>query len=335
MLHIILLILKIIGIILLSVLCLLLLALLLVLFVPARYRGIVHYHDTLYAKGKLSWLLHIISISFIYENEELKQIIRIFGIRFRKREKKPKPIKIDPVSKAEEAPAETEELIGTENSAEAEKSAETEKLAEAEESAETEESEETAKAEASAETEAEANSADASKAGNTEASTEEAPEREKLLSKLKRFFKMLYERIRNIQYTITHIYDNIASIGQKIGYYTDLLQDERNQAVFRLLFGQMGGLLRHVKPRKFRMDLMLGSEDPGTTGSILAILGILYPMFGGGLHVTPYYDRAVFEADVDLRGHITAFVFLRAAWIVYFNQDVKRLLRTLKNKEAV
>lgn len=320
MLHIILFILKIIGIILLSILCLLLLALLMVLFVPVRYRGIVHYHDTLYAKGKISWLLHIISVSFVYENEELKQIIRIFGIRFRRREKKPKPLKDTAVRASEAVRAESETAVTSDRY-----------LSDTKESVETENPAETEAPEAMKDT---AESADTAKAESQEKPEDETPEREKLISKIKRFLKMLYEKFRNIQYTMKHIYDNIVLIGQKIEYYADLLQDERNQAVFRLLFGQLGGLLRHAKPRRFRMELLFGTEDPAATGSVLAILGILYPIFEGGLHVTPYFDRAVFETDVDLRGRITAFVFLRAAWIIYFNKDVKRLLRTFKNKEA-
>lgn len=76
-------ILKIIGIILLSILGLLLFLLLLVLFVPIRYKGTFD-KDTpesdIRVNGYVSYLLHIVSIRVIYE-EELTYYMKIFGFK--------------------------------------------------------------------------------------------------------------------------------------------------------------------------------------------------------------------------------------------------------------
>lgn len=307
MLSVILLILKIIGIILLSVLALILFTVLLVFFVPIRYRGTLHYHGDLTAAGRISWLLHIISMRVSYEEGELKKVIRIFGIRYRKRKIKPKKEKVS----APQALKETVEKQTTEEELFPE---------------EWEYAEGQSKACESAEEQPEA-------CETTEEQTEKE-QKESFLSKLKRFVKMLYNFFSNIRYTIRKICDNIISMGQKVEHYSQLLQDEHNQAVLRLLFGQTGALLRHVKPRKMQINLEIGTEDPAATGSILAVLGILYPVFEGGLHVTPHFDEAVFETDVDMKGRITVFVFLRAAWKIYFDKDVKHLLKILKNGEV-
>ncbi|KSV59541.1 hypothetical protein ASU35_08515 [Acetivibrio ethanolgignens] len=50
------------------------------LFVPVRYRVYGRKKEDMYAKGQVSWLWHLIHASFLYENEKLKVVFRIFGI---------------------------------------------------------------------------------------------------------------------------------------------------------------------------------------------------------------------------------------------------------------
>ncbi len=80
MLQIILLILKFLGIIVGILLAVLLVLLLLALFVPVRYDLWGENQEEMLVKGKIHWLFHIVSLQVSYENEELKQVLRIFGV---------------------------------------------------------------------------------------------------------------------------------------------------------------------------------------------------------------------------------------------------------------
>lgn len=80
MLHIILTILKVSGIILGILLAVLFILLLLVLFVPVRYDINGKKREELQVKGKVHWLFHIVSFQIFYEDGELKQTLRIFGV---------------------------------------------------------------------------------------------------------------------------------------------------------------------------------------------------------------------------------------------------------------
>ena len=71
--------LKMIGIVLLSLLGLFLVLLLVVLFVPVRYRIKGYYKDEFVCHGKITWLLHLVSVSIDYDKEAVTAI-RIFGI---------------------------------------------------------------------------------------------------------------------------------------------------------------------------------------------------------------------------------------------------------------
>ena len=96
MLHIILVILKAVGILLAAVLLLLLLALLLLLFVPLRYEvAFRHTEEDTFVRGKVSWLLHLVTARIFYEKPDGKGLaVKIGGFQLiPKKGKKPKPVK--------------------------------------------------------------------------------------------------------------------------------------------------------------------------------------------------------------------------------------------------
>ena len=80
MLDIILTILKFLGIGIGAILAIVLSLLILILFVPVRYRVAGENENKLQAEGKAYWLLHIVTYQLSYENEELKQVVRVFGV---------------------------------------------------------------------------------------------------------------------------------------------------------------------------------------------------------------------------------------------------------------
>lgn len=70
------------GIILGILLAVVLILLLLLLFVPVRYdvRGENENGKEPSAEGKIHWLFHIVTFHATYENGELRQIVRVFGV---------------------------------------------------------------------------------------------------------------------------------------------------------------------------------------------------------------------------------------------------------------
>lgn len=80
MLEIILTILKFIGIGIGILFAVVLILLLLALFIPVRYEVDGENSDKLQVKGKVHWLLRIVTFQITYENEEMKQVLRIFGV---------------------------------------------------------------------------------------------------------------------------------------------------------------------------------------------------------------------------------------------------------------
>lgn len=82
MLEIILTILKVIGVGIGVIAAAVLILLLMALLIPIRYEidGENEESENLKIKGNIHWLFHIVSFQVSYENEEMKRVLRIFGV---------------------------------------------------------------------------------------------------------------------------------------------------------------------------------------------------------------------------------------------------------------
>ena len=61
---------------------------------------------------------------------------------------------------------------------------------------------------------------------------------------------------------------------------------------------------------------------------------MLYPIHLGSIDIQPEFDKVVMEGDFSFRGRISVFVFVRTACVLFFNRDIKGLLKQLKREEA-
>ena len=342
MLHIILLILKIIGIVLLCMIGILLLAVACVLFVPVRYKIKVGREEgegnppvTVYVK--VTWLLHLLNILIRYPSEMIVRArIMIFTIfrlpgeesRGKKRDKTPAAKKTKQ-KKAEETPPVPDVAADDQ-----EPFIQTQPVRRDEEDA----------AMPAVSVDYKAFGGEEKDLADYEKPQEpEDEENKSLFAKIKAVFTMLTqicEKIKgffqNIQYTIQKICDKIKAVSDNIQYYRGVLESDYFRRSLSLCKEELAWVLKKVKPNKFEADLIVGLEDPAATGEILAVYGILYPMIGRHVRIAGDFECEKIHAEgrLYIRGKIRVFTFLRVVVRVYFNKDIKKLIRLLK-KEAV
>lgn len=348
MLHILLMILKIIGILLLCIIGVLLLVIALVLFVPLRYRIKASKEDTIYANAKITWLCHIVSVRVEYKEEVLCKV-KIFGIPFydlskadEKAEKKAAKQKAKEAKQrakeakrkakeAKSAAAGSRKLSGADGTSGAEVFSETSKASKAEQ-----------KKSASGNRDANMTSAGEqdSQGGeqSPESQTEEVPHglfaKIKLfITKIKEWFFKILQFFRNIKYTFEQFCDKIKSTARQISYYKEVWEREETKQAFAVCKKQLGRLLKHLKPLKFQTYMHIGLSDPATLGQILSVHGMLYPLIGKNVRIVPDFENEVLEGNIFIKGRITVFVLLRTAWILYFDKNIKYLIRLLKKEE--
>lgn len=312
MLHIILQILAIIGIIIACILGLLLLILVLVLFVPVRYRISGNKDaETFDLLVKVSYLLHIISISYKLP-EPGKVVIRLFGIRIAVLPKEAVPEKnIKNKKKTADVPLQTESQVSEEESKEAEPILELKKAEYTEEAKEEETAEKTG--------EKEENAAES----NTFADKEE--KKQKKLG--------LFNKIKNSIYTIRKFCDRIKEFWKNIKYYKELLTRNENKLFYKRVFDRLLRILKSIRPRVLSADLLIGTGAPDTTGYLMGLYGMLFPVLGNTVNITPDFENTVWEGTFFAKGKIMLFVLLKHAASVALDKQLRTLLKDLKRED--
>lgn len=315
MLHLVLTVLKILGIIILILVGVLLLAAVSLLFVPIRYRVEGKKEDgELWVKVKLSWLFRLVRAWGVYP-EPGRTIVKVlfftvFDSDAAPKEKKTKKklaqnsrrdgkkTKPEPENKKAESAGAKPTLSGNEG----------------------ENRQETAE-------------------GGTESTqkkTEPVGDEIKtsgIFSKIKALFEKIKQIFRNISYTIRRLCDKIKMICSNIAYYKEVFSEEETKKVLHLCKEQFQKVWKHIKPQKFKAELHFGTGEPDTTGSILAVHGILYPYLGNNVTIVPDFENRILEGTVFAKGRLTVWTLLSVALKIYFDKNIRYFYKRLKREE--
>ncbi len=299
-------VLKIIGIVILVLLGLILFVLLLVLFVPVRYRGSGSYQNgTFMTTLRGSWLLHIVSVMGAYQNgQELHLVLRIFGIpffdTFRNKKAKPTKTKGKPTGEIQAASSEKDDsgYLGSEETFQEENFYE-----------------------------------DSSQEENSYQKYGQTVKKPNIIQKIKDFFTKFVNFFKKIKFTFDKVCDTMVRIKKNIKYYLELLQRDSTKQALSVCWGQFGRIVKKVAPRKFRVNLHLGFEDPAVMGQVLAVWGMLYPLHLGAVDIQPEFDQVVLEGYFSFQGKVSVIVFVHAGCVLLFNKDLKGLIKSLRQKE--
>ena len=307
MLHILWLILKFILIILGILLGLLLLAVLLVLFCPVRYRvsAVKTEGDWKQTEGEgiVSWLFHGISLKAEWKDQQMEISFHLFGIPVDKLLKK-RQEKRAVTEKSENI--EAEDLRTDRNSASG-------------------------------------TSADTERTGNSQISGQQRLNTDDIsedtLKKRQFFIKRIRDRIRNIFQSIRTKLRNIRrtfrKIKKEVSWWKAFIEHPRVTAARKLVWKHGKFLFKHVFPTKIEGQVTFSFEDPALTGATLAVLGMTIPFHKNCVQINPRFEGENYlQGNIRAKGRIYGFVFARAAVSIYFNKNIKYVIKRWKTRRA-
>lgn len=144
----------------------------------------------------------------------------------------------------------------------------------------------------------------------------------------------LIERIlakyEKIKYTIVKIYDKIKEILENISFYKALFEDKQTQKLLKHASFRLGRILKSIRPRKLKGDIIFGTNSPDTTGYVFGIYGMLSAWLGYYINVTPDFTQPILEGEIYASGYITVFQVLRHSLAVVFDKQLKLLVHRIK-----
>jgi predicted RND superfamily exporter protein len=94
---------------------------------------------------------------------------------------------------------------------------------------------------------------------------------------------------------------------------------------------QLFHILNHIKPKKIAGNINFGLEDPANTAIIYGTIDILaIAMSEGKLIITPEFYQKGISLDMVMQGRILIGYLLVCALRVFFNKDVRRVVRVVR-----
>lgn len=341
MLHILFITLKIIGIILASILLCLLALVLAILFVPVRYRITAKKEEQpLEGAGKVTWLLHVLSIHLSYQNSDFNYVIKVFGIPLEKIKTFTKKILSIFKRKKRTSARKQSEFIQTNNTKNEDSDKNTclnENL-----SNDTNKKDEFVLInDTNSVLHKKQNCINTAEVSNTETRIKQSVAEDRLSennekriksSVLENFIKKIEiiihsarEKIKSIlskiYQTVQKVKKTMSSIYEKAQYWITFLCQEDTQNTIRLIKIEAISLIKHILPKKIKGDVLFGFDDPSKTGQTLGVIYMFYPMYEEKITISSDFTQKIFRCDLEVKGRIYIFIIVKSILKIYFDKD--------------
>lgn len=140
----------------------------------------------------------------------------------------------------------------------------------------------------------------------------------------------LLDRMKKIWYTIRDKYDKIKKTWENISYYAGLLREEDTMALWGHVKKRLWKILKSIRPKHVRADILFGAGSPDATGYAFAAYGMLSPYLGTKVCLTPDFTQAILKGTFAVSGRITVFVILWNALTVAFDKKLHLFVKRMK-----
>lgn len=158
--------------------------------------------------------------------------------------------------------------------------------------------------------------------------------RENIFKKISGKLQELIERIKELYYSlkdkVVSIIESIRTkkddLSEKIDSFYEVINNEENREFVGFLWEQLKKLFRMIKPKKGKLYVHYGMDDPETTGKIAMYLAVLYGWLGIDINILPDFEQKIMEGEVQLKGSIRLFGIMVIALRVYRNKQFKKVV---------
>lgn len=314
------LVLKIIGFILLGLLAFLILLLLAVLFVPIRYRVVAQYEEKAIARITAGWFLHLIGVRLVISDQEKSCKLKLFGIPLvdffspRKDRRKKRRSK----SHQDKQPA---KQSVHRNKQPVEQSVHQDKQP-VEQSVHQDEQNNLQIKEERQQIGSEKEKA--SGFDTDQASDEKAS----FFTKVRIYINRISDKIKKIRKKETNL-------KEQYNKWLVVLKRDRTKEALEKCKNTLCKVLKAVLPRKWKLFVHYGMEDPALTADILGYYWMLFAVLSGHIDCQPDFENKVFECNLHAKGYIRMITMVIAGWKFLFDPDLIYLRKIKKEVDSL
>ena len=146
------------------------------------------------------------------------------------------------------------------------------------------------------------------------------------LSSIKDFILNIKKKWYNFKRFVKEKIDQWNKIKKYIKYYWKVLNHPSVKPTLKLFWDLMIKMMKHVWPRKWRLKIKYGDEDPYLTGKVHGYICMARGLFQREIDFTPVGDENIFEFDGYVKGRIQLIVFLMFAFKIFANRHLRKLV---------
>ena len=146
------------------------------------------------------------------------------------------------------------------------------------------------------------------------------------LSSIKDFILNIRKKWYNFKRFVNEKIDQWNKTKKYIKYYWKVLNHPSVKPTLKLFWDLMIKFMKHIWPRKWRLKIKYGDEDPYLTGKVHGYICMARGLFGREIDFTPVWDRNEFEFDGYVSGRVQLIVFLMFAFKVFANRHLRKLV---------
>lgn len=303
------LVLKIIGFILLGLLAFLILLLLAVLFVPIRYRVVAQYEEKAIARITAGWFLHLIGVRLVISDQEKSCKLKLFGIplidffsprkdRRKKRRSKSHQDKQPAKQSVHQDEQPVEQSVHQDEQNNLQINEEQQQIGSEKEKA--------------------------SGFDTDQASDEKVS----FFTKVRIYINRISDKIKEIRKKETNL-------KEQYNKWLVVLKRDRTKEALEKCKNTLCKVLKAVLPRKWKLFVHYGMEDPALTADILGYYWMLFAVLSGHIDCQPDFENKVFECNLHAKGYIRMITMVIAGWKFLFDPDLIYLRKIKKEVDSL
>ncbi len=112
--------------------------------------------------------------------------------------------------------------------------------------------------------------------------------------------------------------------------FIGFLREEENKGVLRYILKMLLKAIKSILPRKLSGNVRFGLEDPSTTGYIIGVASIFYPKYKDSFVLQADFYEVILEGQIQVKGKITFGVFVWYALRIIIDRRVRRLIKEVR-----
>jgi hypothetical protein len=152
----------------------------------------------------------------------------------------------------------------------------------------------------------------------------------RILDKIKAIFSKIKSFFLNINTTKQKIIDFFLNINEKWAKIKDFFHDEINKLGLSKSLRSLYKVLKHLHPKKLKIEIEIGTGDPCTTGQVVGLLAVVYGYYGENVQIIPNFETSILEGSIFCLGRIRIATLLIICIKLILNDHFKQLIKNMK-----